>query len=90
MTVVEGPGTFQRLDHVSIPLPDGTVLGARIWVPEGAETHKVPAILGSSGISVGPVSCGNAVHAAPRLPFRAVTGSEKRKKEGLLSFPWVP
>ena len=45
MTVVEGPGTFQRLDHVSIPLPDGTVLGARIWVPEGAETHKVPAIL---------------------------------------------
>jgi hypothetical protein len=55
MTVVEGPGTFQRLDHVSIPLPDGTVLGARIWVPEGAETHKVPAILGARDSGVRPL-----------------------------------
>ncbi len=45
MTVIEGPGRFQRFDHVAIPLKDGTVLGARIWIPEVTETQKVPAIL---------------------------------------------
>jgi putative CocE/NonD family hydrolase len=45
MTVVEGPGGFRRLDHVPIPLSDGTRLGARIWLPDGAEEHPVPAIL---------------------------------------------
>jgi uncharacterized protein len=43
--VVEGPGTFRRLDHVPVPLADGTRLGARIWIPDGAEDHPVPAIL---------------------------------------------
>ena len=45
VTVVEGPGSFRRLDHVPIPLADGTRLGARIWIPDGAEAHPVPAIL---------------------------------------------
>jgi putative CocE/NonD family hydrolase len=45
VSVVEGPGTFRRIDHVPIPLADGTRLGARIWIPDGAEAHPVPAIL---------------------------------------------
>ncbi len=45
MTVVEGPGAFRRLDHVPVPLGDGTRLAARIWLPEDAEAHPVPAIL---------------------------------------------
>ncbi len=44
-TIVEGPGSYRRLDHVAIPLADGTRLGARIWIPDGAETEPVPAIL---------------------------------------------
>ena len=45
MTVVDGPGEFRRLDHVPIPLADGTRLAARIWLPESAEERPVPAIL---------------------------------------------
>ncbi len=32
-------------EHVEIPLRDGTVLAARIWLPKGTEDHPVPAIL---------------------------------------------
>ena len=28
-----------------IPLPDGTRLAARIWLPEGAEARPAPAVL---------------------------------------------
>ncbi len=45
MTVVEGPGAFGRLDHVPIPLADGTRLAARIWLPDDAQERPVPAIL---------------------------------------------
>jgi putative CocE/NonD family hydrolase len=43
--VTELPRAVRRLDHVWIPLPDGTRLGARIWLPEDAEQDPVPAIL---------------------------------------------
>lgn len=33
------------IEHVWIPMPDGTRLSARVWLPEGAETAPVPAIL---------------------------------------------
>lgn len=32
-------------EHVLIPLPDGTRLAARLWLPEGAVGEPVPAIL---------------------------------------------
>ena len=32
------------IEHCLIPLPDGTQLAARIWLPEGAEESPVPAI----------------------------------------------
>jgi putative CocE/NonD family hydrolase len=46
MKVVEDlPRPVRRIDHVWIPLSDGTRLGARIWLPEDAEADPVPAIL---------------------------------------------
>jgi predicted acyl esterase len=43
--VSELPRRVRRIDHVWIPLADGTRLGARIWLPEDAEDDPVPAIL---------------------------------------------
>ena len=51
MTTTDRPGSaLQRrpvrmLDHVWIPLSDGTRLAARLWLPEDADAHPVPAIL---------------------------------------------
>ncbi|MDF0599374.1 CocE/NonD family hydrolase [Psychromarinibacter sp. C21-152] len=39
------PRPVVELEHVEIPMPDGTLLAARIWMPEGAEAAPVPAIL---------------------------------------------
>ncbi|CAM5776862.1 hydrolase [Labrys miyagiensis] len=36
---------IRTIEHFFIPLADGTRLAARIWLPEGAETKPVPAIL---------------------------------------------
>src|SRR5579875_4197844 len=45
MNFVEGPARYERIDHLPIPLRDGTALGARLWLPEGAEDSPVPAVL---------------------------------------------
>ncbi len=37
--------TFRVIEHGWIPLSDGTRLAARIWMPDGADTAPVPAIL---------------------------------------------
>jgi putative CocE/NonD family hydrolase len=34
-----------EIEHLWIPLPDGTRLAARLWLPEDAEQHAVPALL---------------------------------------------
>ncbi|MFD1509145.1 CocE/NonD family hydrolase [Lacimonas salitolerans] len=39
------PRKIRELEHVEIPMPDGTKLAARIWMPEGAGAAPVPAIL---------------------------------------------
>ena len=39
------PQAVREIEHVEIPMPDGTLLAARVWMPEGAETRPVPAIL---------------------------------------------
>ena len=41
-------GTEQAVhihEHVTIPLSDGTRLGARVWMPADANEHPVPAVL---------------------------------------------
>ncbi|TPW26146.1 CocE/NonD family hydrolase [Pararhizobium mangrovi] len=43
--VREFPRAVQELEHVEIPMPDGCRLAARIWLPEDAEDHPVPAVL---------------------------------------------
>jgi hypothetical protein len=43
--VHEFPHKVREIEHVDVPMPDGCRLAARIWMPEGAETAPVPAIL---------------------------------------------
>ncbi|MEQ8603240.1 MAG: CocE/NonD family hydrolase [Marivibrio sp.] len=43
--VKEYPHKVRELPHVEVPMPDGCKLAARIWMPEGAESTPVPAIL---------------------------------------------
>lgn len=39
------PRGVREIEHLEIPMPDGTRLAARIWLPEDAEAHPVPAVL---------------------------------------------
>ena len=39
------PCPIVEIEHLLIPLSDGTRLAARIWLPEDADTEPVPAIL---------------------------------------------
>lgn len=39
------PRGVREIENLFIPLADGTRLAARLWLPEDAETHPVPAIL---------------------------------------------
>ncbi len=45
MIVTTFPRAVRLIDHTLIPLQDGTTLAARIWLPQDAEQHPVPAIL---------------------------------------------
>lgn len=46
MNIVESfPHGIQEIEHCWIPLSDGCRLAARIWLPQGAETSPVPAII---------------------------------------------
>jgi len=35
---------FKVVENEWIPMPDGTRLAARFWIPEGADTHPVPVV----------------------------------------------
>src|SRR5690349_518494 len=39
------PNSVRVIEHTLIPLQDGTLLAARIWLPDDAEQNPVPAIL---------------------------------------------
>src|SRR5262249_55996333 len=39
------PRSVRVIEHTLIPLKDGTMLAARIWLPDDAEQNPVPAIL---------------------------------------------
>jgi uncharacterized protein len=41
----EFPHQIREIENIFIPLSDGTRLAARIWLPDDAEQHPVPAIL---------------------------------------------
>ncbi len=44
-TVTEFPRKVREIVNTWIPMPDGTKLAARIWLPEDADADPVPAIL---------------------------------------------
>jgi uncharacterized protein len=39
------PRSVRVIEHILIPLKDGTTLAARMWLPDDAERNPVPAIL---------------------------------------------
>ncbi len=41
----EFPRSVREIEHLTIPISDGTRLAARMWLPDDAETDPVPAIL---------------------------------------------
>ena len=43
--VTSFPRKVREIEHLWVPMPDGTRLSARVWRPEDAETDPVPAIL---------------------------------------------
>jgi putative CocE/NonD family hydrolase len=43
--VAELPHKVRVIDHAWIPMSDGCRLAAKLWIPEDAEDHPVPAIL---------------------------------------------
>jgi predicted acyl esterase len=45
LIVTTFPRAVREIEHMLIPLSDGTRLAARIWLPEDAEANPVPAIL---------------------------------------------
>jgi putative CocE/NonD family hydrolase len=45
LIVTTFPRPVREIEHILIPLRDGTRLAARIWLPEDAERDPVPAIL---------------------------------------------
>ena len=45
LTKTEFPRKIQIIHDAEIPLPDGVILSAMIWLPEDAEEDPVPAIL---------------------------------------------
>ena len=45
MIVTTFPRPVRVIEHTLIPLKDGTMLAARIWLPEDADQQPVPAIL---------------------------------------------
>jgi len=40
-----GPRKVRSIENVWIPMPDGVKIAARLWLPEDAEKHPVPAIM---------------------------------------------
>jgi predicted acyl esterase len=40
-----GPHRVREIENVWIPMSDGTRIAARMWIPEDAEEHPVPAIV---------------------------------------------
>jgi putative CocE/NonD family hydrolase len=44
-TVTEFPHKIRCVENLWIPMPDGVKLAARMWLPEDATAHPVPAII---------------------------------------------
>ena len=65
------PRRVREIEHTSIPLADGTLLAARIWLPEDAEDDPVPAIL--EFLPYRKVD-GTAIRDAARQPYLAGFG----------------
>ena len=50
MIVTTFPRSVRVIEHILIPLKDGTTLAARMWLPDDAERNPVPRNIGISAI----------------------------------------
>lgn len=89
------PHQIRQIRHTEVPMPDGCLLAARIWMPEGADTAPVPAILEYlpyrkndfttlRDASMQPYLAGHG-YAVVRLDLRGAGDSE-----GLLTDEYLP
>ena len=93
--VTDLPRPVRLLEHVWIPLSDGTRLGARIWLPEDAEQNPVPAVMDYVPYRKGD---GLAARDAPRFGYLAGHGYAgvrvdirgSGESDGLLSDEYTP
>jgi len=69
--VTDLPRTVRVMENVWIPLADGTRLAAKIWLPEDALEHQVPAVLEALPYRKGD---GTAIRDEVRYPYLAGHG----------------
>ncbi|HXV57814.1 MAG TPA: CocE/NonD family hydrolase [Gaiellaceae bacterium] len=89
------PRRVRELEHIWIPLADGTRLAARIWLPEDAEVEPVPAVLEYLPYRK---TDGTAMRDAPRQPYLAGHGYAavrvdlrgSGESDGLLADEYLP
>jgi hypothetical protein len=91
----EFPHEVELLDYVRVPLSDGVRLMARVWLPRGAATAPVPAILEALPYRL---SDGTAVRDAPIYEYLAGYGYAgvrvdlrgSGESEGILTDEYAP
>jgi putative CocE/NonD family hydrolase len=71
LLTTDDPLTVREIEHVWIPLSDGTRLAARVWLPDDADEHPVPAVLEYIPYRKND---GTASRDVPRLPELASNG----------------
>ena len=69
--VTDLPRTVRVMENIWIPLADGTRLAAKIWLPEDAVEHQVPAVLEALPYRKGD---GTAIRDEVRYPYLAGHG----------------
>ncbi len=65
------PRRVRVIEHVRVPLSDGTRLAARVWLPDDAERDPVPAVLEAIPYRLND---GTIHRDAPRAPYLAGHG----------------
>lgn len=89
------PCAVKEIEHMEVPMPDGCILAARVWMPEDAGNKPVPAILeylpyrkndytADRDASMQPYLAGHG-YAVIRLDLRGAGDSEGLMKDEYLA-----
>jgi putative CocE/NonD family hydrolase len=69
------PAKLRTIEHTWIPMPDGSRLAARIWLPEDAQPAPVPAILDFLSYRQGDLMAARDAALYPYLAARGYAGA---------------